>query len=72
MLSVPPHKATAAEISQAALRSFDLTSDPRTKELLQAAVKHLHAFATEVNLTTNELIKLAEILTAAGQKSRRV
>jgi hydroxyquinol 1,2-dioxygenase len=69
MLSVPPHKATAAEISQAALRSFDLTSDPRTKELLQAAVKHLHAFATEVNLTTNELIKLAEILTAAGQIS---
>jgi catechol 1,2-dioxygenase len=37
--------------------------------LLQAAVKHLHAFATETNLTTNELIKLAEIFTAAGQIS---
>jgi protocatechuate 3,4-dioxygenase beta subunit len=62
-------KATAADISQAVLRSFDHTPDPRTKELLQAAAKHLHAFATEVNLTTNELIKLAEILTAAGKIS---
>jgi protocatechuate 3,4-dioxygenase beta subunit len=69
MHSVAPHKVTAADISRAALRSFDLTPDPRTKELLQAAVQHLHAFATEVNLTTNELIKLAEILTAAGQIS---
>src|SRR5260370_1763435 len=59
----------AADITQAALRSFDQTPDPRTKQLLQAAVKHLHAFATEVNLTTNELIRLAEILTAAGKIS---
>jgi protocatechuate 3,4-dioxygenase beta subunit len=69
MHSVAASKVTAADISRAALRSFDQTSDPRTKELLQAAVKHLHAFATEVNLTTNELIKLAEILTAAGKIS---
>jgi protocatechuate 3,4-dioxygenase beta subunit len=69
MHSLAPVKVTAADISQAALRSFDQTGDPRLKELLQSAVKHLHAFATEVNLTTNELIKLAEILTAAGQIS---
>jgi hydroxyquinol 1,2-dioxygenase len=69
MHSASPPQATAADISQAALRSFDQTPDPRTKELLTAAVKHLHAFATEVNLTTNELIKLAEILTAAGKIS---
>jgi protocatechuate 3,4-dioxygenase beta subunit len=69
MPPLAPHQATAAEITRAALRSFDLTKDPRSKELLQAAVKYLHAFATEVNLTTNELIKLAEILTAAGQIS---
>ena len=69
MLSVAPRQVTAADISRAALRSFDQTADPRTRELLQGAVKYLHAFATEVNLTTNELIKLAEILTAAGQIS---
>jgi Catechol dioxygenase N terminus len=33
------------------------------------AVKHLYAFAREVDLTTNELIKLAEILTEAGKIS---
>jgi Catechol dioxygenase N terminus len=32
-------------------------------------VKHLYAFAREVDLTTNELIKLAEILTEAGKIS---
>jgi hydroxyquinol 1,2-dioxygenase len=68
MQSVSP-KTTAADITAAALRSFDRTPSPRTKLLLQAAVKHLHAFATETNLTTNELIKLAEIFTAAGQIS---
>jgi hypothetical protein len=65
----PAAKTTAADITAAALRSFQNTPDPRTKELLLAAVKHLHAFATEVNLTTNELIALADILTRAGQIS---
>jgi protocatechuate 3,4-dioxygenase beta subunit len=68
MQSLSP-KTTAADITEAALRSFDRTPSPRAKLLLQAAVKHLHAFATETNLTTNELIRLAEILTAAGQIS---
>jgi protocatechuate 3,4-dioxygenase beta subunit len=68
MSSVNP-KTTAADITQATLRSLAQTPEARTKQLLQAAVKHLHAFATEVNLTTNELIRLAEILTAAGKIS---
>jgi hydroxyquinol 1,2-dioxygenase len=62
-------KTNVATITEAALRSFDNTPDPRTKQLLQAAVKHLHAFAREVNLTTNELIKLAEIFSQAGKIS---
>src|SRR5260370_26779367 len=60
---------TAADITQAALRSFDQTPDPRTKQLLQAAVQHLHAVATEVNLATNDFIRPPEILTAAGKIS---
>jgi hypothetical protein len=36
---------------------------------LPAVVRHLHAFAREVDLTTNELIKLAEIFTQAGKIS---
>ena len=68
-MSSVTRKTTAADITQATLRSFAQTPEPRTKQLLQAAVKHLHAFATEVDLTTNELIRLAEILTAAGKIS---
>ena len=66
---VAPKTTTAADITEAALSSFDHAVSPRAKEVLQAAVRHLHAFAVEVNLTTNELINLAEILTAAGQIS---
>src|SRR5258707_13255325 len=68
MQSVAP-KTNAASITEAALRSFDNTPDPRTKQLLQAAGKHLHAFAMEVNLTTNELSKLSEIFTQSGKIS---
>ena len=31
--------------------AFANTPDPRTRELADAAVRHLHAFATEVGLT---------------------
>ena len=62
-------KTTAADITQAALRAFQDTPDPRVKELLMAAVTHLHRFATVTHLTSNELIRLAEILTAAGKIS---
>jgi protocatechuate 3,4-dioxygenase beta subunit len=68
MRSVVP-KTTPADITKAALQSFDHTPGARAKDLLQAAVKHLHAFALETNLTTNELVRLAEILTAAGKIS---
>ncbi|MBV8100696.1 MAG: 6-chlorohydroxyquinol-1,2-dioxygenase [Verrucomicrobia bacterium] len=61
--------STAEMITQSTLASFQNTKDPRTKELLLAAAKHLHAFATEVGFTTPELIRLAEILTTAGQIS---
>ncbi len=60
---------TAGMITESVLASFQNTMDPRTKELLLAATKHLHAFATEVGFTTQELLRLAEILTAAGQIS---
>jgi hydroxyquinol 1,2-dioxygenase len=67
--SAAAHKTTASDITQAVLRSFENTPAPRAKELLSAAVRHLHAFASEVKLTTNELVCLADILTEAGKKS---
>lgn len=48
------------------LTSFELTPDPRLKELMQAAVRHLHAFLREVRLTEDEWARAIEFLTAVG------
>ncbi len=61
-------KVTPETITQAVLEQMSTTPDPRMKEVMAAAVKHLHAFAREVNLTPAEWIKGIEILTAIGQK----
>ena len=43
------------------------TPDARLKEIMAAAVKHLHAFARDVNLTPAEWIKGIEFMTEVGQ-----
>lgn len=47
--------------------SFANTADPRLKEVMQSAVRHLHAFVREVRPTTAEWAKAIEFLTAVGQ-----
>ena len=42
-------------------------ANPRTAEVLRAAVKHLHAFVEEVNLTRDEWFAGIEFLTRVGQ-----
>jgi hydroxyquinol 1,2-dioxygenase len=42
--------------------------NPRFRELITAAVKHLHAFAREVNLGEEEWFEGIKFLTAVGQK----
>ena len=44
------------------------TKDKRFKEIMTSAVKHLHAFAREVNLTEEEWFEGIKFLTATGQK----
>src|SRR5579859_4279624 len=44
------------------------TKDKRLRELMTAAVKHLHAFAREVHLTEEEWFEGIKFLTAVGQK----
>ncbi|EID72927.1 MULTISPECIES: dioxygenase family protein [Rhodococcus] len=46
--------------------SFDDTPDPRLKQLMQAVVRHLHAFIREVRLTEQEWNRAIEFLTAVG------
>jgi hydroxyquinol 1,2-dioxygenase len=59
-------RTTPADITAAALNSFEGCSDPRLRELMQALVRNLHAFATEVSLTEEEWRGLIGVLTATG------
>jgi catechol 1,2-dioxygenase len=51
------------------LASFDATPDARLREIVQSAVRHLHAFAREVDLRTDERRAAVRFLTAVGQMS---
>ena len=56
----------AAEITTAAIDSFDACPDPRLREIMRSLVWHLHAFASEVKLTEAEWTTAIDILTATG------
>ena len=58
---------TPETITEAVLDQMASTSDPRMKEVMASAVRHLHAFAREVNLTPAEWIKGIAFMTAVGK-----
>ena len=58
---------TPENITDAVLEQMATTPDPRLKEIMEGAVRHLHAFAREVNLTPAEWIKGIEFMTKVGQ-----
>ena len=58
---------TPETITEAVLEQMATTPDARLKEIMAAAVKHLHAFARDVNLTPAEWIKGIEFMTKVGQ-----
>jgi hydroxyquinol 1,2-dioxygenase len=60
-------RTTPAEITAAAVASFDGCSDHRLRELMRAFVSHLHAFAAEVELSEEEWRGLIEAVTATGR-----
>ncbi|SAK80278.1 intradiol ring-cleavage dioxygenase [Caballeronia hypogeia] len=55
-------------LTQSVTESFGDCADARTKDVLTALVRHLHAFAREVNLTHDEWRRGIEFLTATGKK----
>ena len=59
-------RAREEDLVQRVLDSFEDTPDPRLKQLMQAAVRHLHAFLTEVRLTEQEWKQGIDFLTAVG------
>jgi protocatechuate 3,4-dioxygenase beta subunit len=53
--------------TEAALAQMAATPNPRLKEIINAAVRHLHAFARDVNLTPEEWLAGIGFLTAVGK-----
>lgn len=61
--------ATEDNITAMAVERWSTARDPRTRQLLTAAVKHLHAFVREVELTEPEWLLATEFLTGVGKIS---
>jgi hydroxyquinol 1,2-dioxygenase len=59
---------TEETLTDAVVARLGKTSDPRLKQVMTSLVKHLHAFAREVNLTEEEWFEGIKFLTAVGQK----
>jgi hydroxyquinol 1,2-dioxygenase len=59
-------RTSPERITAAAVASFDNCPDPRLRQLMQALVRHLHAYAREVKLTQAEWEAAIGILTATG------
>ena len=54
-------------VTDEALSQMANTPNPRLKEIADAAVRHLHAFARDVNLTPDEWLQGIQFMTAVGQ-----
>src|ERR1700723_1534722 len=63
----PMQELTPETITQAVLDQMASTPNPRLKQIMASAVKHLHAFAKDVNLTPAEWIKGIAFMTAVGK-----
>jgi protocatechuate 3,4-dioxygenase beta subunit len=56
-----------AELLADVLSRYENSPNPRLREITEAAVRHLHAFAAEVNLQRDEWTAGIQFLTATGQ-----
>jgi catechol 1,2-dioxygenase len=57
------------DVTEAVLAEMHRTPNARTKELLSALVKHLHAFVRETRLTEREFQEAIGYINAIGQKT---
>jgi len=62
----PEQQAREAELVDRVVASFDGASDARLKQIMQSAVRHLHAFLRDVRLTEQEWKQGIDFLTAVG------
>jgi protocatechuate 3,4-dioxygenase beta subunit len=64
--SRPAEPTTPEDITASVVASFDAAPDDRLRDVMQALVRHLHAFAVEVGLTEDEWRAAIATLTATG------
>ena len=57
------------KLTEEVVAAFAKASDPRLREIMTSLVKHLHAFAREVDLTPDEWLAGMRFLTETGQIS---
>jgi protocatechuate 3,4-dioxygenase beta subunit len=58
---------TQEDVTRAVLAEMHRTPDPRTRELLELLVKHLHAFVREARLTDKEFQEAIALVNAIGK-----
>jgi hydroxyquinol 1,2-dioxygenase len=58
---------TPQSVTDAVLTQMEGTADERLKTIIESAIRHLHAFAREVNLTPAEWLKAIEYFTRVGK-----
>jgi hydroxyquinol 1,2-dioxygenase len=61
--------ADDADLTRAVLAEAGRTPDARLREILVAAITHLHAFVREAKLTEGELQQVLRVIAQAGQAS---
>ncbi len=54
-------------VTEAVLQQMATTADPRLREIMESAVKHMHAFAREVSLKPEEWLYGIKFLTEVGK-----
>jgi catechol 1,2-dioxygenase len=56
-------------VTEAVLDAYRTIADPRLREIIEALIRHLHAFARDVHLTEAEFQQAVGILAALGQRT---
>jgi hydroxyquinol 1,2-dioxygenase len=59
---------TGDEFTKSVLKRYEDIPDARLREVMQSAIKHLHAFVSEIQPTGEEWSKAIQYLTAIGHK----
>lgn len=57
------------QVTEAVLAETEGIEDPRTKQIIQSLVRHLHGFVRDVRLTEEEFNHAINLVTALGQRT---